>query len=65
MSKGFTGLNPGNQAFKQFKCPILNMLINTRKLPGENVQFGGENPVYYLPAIPNMDIMYSFHYMMP
>ena len=27
MSKGFTGLNPGNQAFKQFKCPVLNVLI--------------------------------------
>ena len=26
MSKGFTGLNPGNQAFKQFKCPVLNVL---------------------------------------
>ena len=27
MSKGFTGLNPGNQAFKQFKCPVFNVLI--------------------------------------
>ena len=27
MSKGLNGLNPGNQAFKQFKCPILNVLI--------------------------------------
>ena len=27
MSKGFTGLNPGNQAFKQFKCPVLNVLM--------------------------------------
>ena len=27
MSKGFTGLNPRNQAFKEFKCPILNVLI--------------------------------------
>ena len=27
MSEGFTGLNPGNQAFKQFKCPVLNVLI--------------------------------------
>ena len=26
MSKGLHGLNPGNQAFKQFKCPILNVL---------------------------------------
>ena len=26
MFKGFTGLNPRNQAFKQFKCPILNVL---------------------------------------
>lgn len=24
-----------------------------------SVQFGGEKPVYYLPAIPNMDIMYG------
>ena len=31
MSKGFTGLNPGNQAFKQFKCPVLNVLIYAKK----------------------------------
>ena len=30
MSKGFTGLNPGNQAFKQFKCPVLNVLIHDK-----------------------------------
>ena len=28
MFKGLNGLNPGNQAFKQFKCPILNVLMN-------------------------------------
>ena len=27
MFKGLNGLNPGNQAFKQFKCLILNALI--------------------------------------
>ena len=26
MFKGLHGLNPGNQAFKQFKCPVLNVL---------------------------------------
>ena len=26
MSKGLNGLNPRNQAFKHFKCPILNAL---------------------------------------
>ena len=29
MFKGLHGLNPGNQAFKQFKCPILNVLSIT------------------------------------
>ena len=28
MFKGLHGLNPGNQAFKQFKCPVLNVLIS-------------------------------------
>ena len=32
MSKGFTGLNPRNQAFKQFKCPVLNVLIMLHSL---------------------------------
>ena len=27
MFKGLHSLNPGNQAFKQFKCPVLNVLI--------------------------------------
>ena len=26
MFKGLNGLNPGNLAFKQFKCPVLNVL---------------------------------------
>ena len=28
MFKGLNGLNPGNEAFKQFKCPILNVLMS-------------------------------------
>ena len=41
MSKGFTGLNPGNQAFKQFKCPVLNVL-NTAPAMSYGLRF--KNP---------------------
>ena len=31
MFKGLHGLNPRNQAFKQFKCPVLNVLRKMHK----------------------------------
>ena len=36
MSKEFTGLNPGNQAFKQFKCPVLNVLTACNEFLQQN-----------------------------
>ena len=42
MFKGLHGLNPGNQAFKQFKCPILNVLRNV--IPCNLVDI---NPVFW------------------
>ena len=37
MVKGLNGLNPGNKAFKQFKCPVLIVL----KMDLHEMEWGG------------------------